>query len=135
MVRRIASGLSLIALLYAANASAEDDEGPHPAQVTLHADESVQMRVIGRNPMKPLALCNGVCQLWALPGRYTVYTQDNTTGARRELNLRVNGFAEYHLIQGNDTVHDLGVGLDSRGIARCDEHGAHARALCGRDPE
>lgn len=73
------------------------------------------MRVIGGNAADPLAVCNGDCQFWALPGRYTVYTLDHTTGARHDLDLRVKGFAEYHLVQGNDAVHDWGVGLEYTG--------------------
>ena len=116
MLRHLACCFTLIAPLYAANARAQDDEGPQTAQVTIHSAPDVELQIVGR-AAKRLAKCRGECAFWALPGRYTVYTLDHSTGDQHELTLRVTGFAEYQLNQGNDTLHDLGVGLGYAGAA------------------
>lgn len=117
MKRVVATCSTLFALLAATPAIAADDAEPAPVQVKIYGDPSLDMRIVGRSEAEPLAICRRDCQFWALPGRYTVYTLDHTTGATHELNLRLNRFAEYHLVQGNTTVHALGVGLEIGGAA------------------
>ena len=74
------------------------------------------MQIFGREHSLPVAQCTGECTFWTLPGRYTVYSHDHSTGARHELFLRVKGFSQYQLIQGNDTVHGVGVCLEVVGV-------------------
>ena len=45
-----------------------------------------------------------------------MYTRDHETGARRELPLRVKGFARYELEQGNDTARSVGLGVGVGGL-------------------
>jgi hypothetical protein len=117
MMRHIAACFALFVQLCPNSAHAQEEAGPSPVHVMIQGGSGVYMRVVGREKSPPVAQCTGDCSFWTLPGRYTVYTHDHTSDARHELNLRVKGFAQYRLNQGNDTVHGLGVGLEVVGIA------------------
>jgi hypothetical protein len=116
MFRHAAFCIALLMQLWAANARAQDDAGPTPVQVKVHGDSSVDMRIVEREDSPPVAQCTGECTFWTLPGRYTVSSHDHSTGARHELFLRVTGFSQYQLIQGNGTLHGVGVGLEVVGV-------------------
>jgi hypothetical protein len=116
MFRHTAFCITLLTQLWAANARAQDDAGPTPVQVKIQGDSTVDMRIFGREDSPPIAKCTGKCTFWTLPGRYTVYSHDYSTGAQHELFLRVTGFSQYQLIQGNGTLHAVGVGLEVVGV-------------------
>lgn len=76
---------------------------------------NTHLRLVPAGSTEPVADCVGMCDFAALPGRYTLYTHDASTGADHELSLRIRRSSRFQLQQGDDGARDAGLALGITG--------------------
>jgi len=106
--------LSTIAI--AGVAHAQDAPPGYPQQylahVSIHALPSTQLEVVPLDDSGgEVASCTEYCDFWALPGRYTLYARDHSTGERKDLSLRIKQSSRFEFQAGDDSAREVGLGL------------------------
>ncbi|HKO52779.1 MAG TPA: hypothetical protein VJV79_33960 [Polyangiaceae bacterium] len=97
-----ACALSTLILAGTARAQSAPAQLPQSdlAHISIHAAPSTALEIVpasGWTGAVPVARCTDSCDFWALPGRYTLYARDHTTGKRQELPFRVEQSARFQL--------------------------------------
>ena len=89
------------------------------AHISIHAEPSTQLEIVPSEgwQSEAVAQCTEYCDFWALPGRYTLYALDNTTGERKQLSLRVKHSTRFELEPGDDSARSSGLALGIAGSA------------------
>jgi hypothetical protein len=64
-----------------------------------------------------VARCTQYCDFWALPGKYTLYMRDHSSGERKDLSLRVKQSSRFQLEAGDDDARATGLVLGIGGSA------------------
>src|SRR6187551_2466929 len=90
------------------------------AHVSIQAAPSTQLEIVpaeGWPGAGAVAQCTEYCDFWALPGKYTLYAHDHTTGERKHLSLRVKQSSRFELEAGDDSARSSGLVLGIAGSA------------------
>jgi hypothetical protein len=91
-------------------ARAQGQAWPNAAHVAIYTGTgSMHLRLVPAGSKEAVADCVGICDFSALPGRYTLYTHDASTGADHELSLRIRRSSRFQLQQGDDGLRDAGL--------------------------
>jgi len=76
---------------------------------------STHLRLVPLGGKEAVAECVGMCDFSALPGRYTLYTHDASTGDDHQVSLRIKRSSRFQLVQGDDSARDGGLVLGITG--------------------
>jgi len=86
----------------------------YAAHISIQAAPSTELEVVpagAPSGSAAVARCREYCEFWAWPGKYTLYSRDNDSGARKELSLRIKQSTRYFFEPGDDDARALGFGL------------------------
>src|SRR4051812_22394707 len=109
--------LSTFVFAGTAHAQTAPPEGvpqPYLAHISIHAAPSTQLEIVpadGWPGTEAVAHCTEYCDFWALPGRYTLYARDHTTGERKNLSLHIKQSSRFEFQSGDDTARSSGLVL------------------------
>ena len=85
-------------------------------RISVQANKSsTQMKITPVGSAEAIAECSGLCDFYALPGHYTLYTRNLTTGTKHEQALRIEGPRRYELDEGDADASRLGLTLGVAG--------------------
>ncbi len=115
-----ASALSIFVLAASARAQTPPPDWyppPYLAHVSIHAAPSAELSVRPANGSAPVAHCIEYCDFWTLPGRYTLYSVDHSTGERKDLSLRIKQSSRFEFEPGDDSARNAGLALGIGGSA------------------
>ncbi len=118
----VSSACALSSFVLAANAHAQTPPpGWYPpsylAHVSIHAAPSAELSVRPANGSPAVTHCTGYCDFWTLPGRYTLYSVDHTTGQRKDFSLRIKQSSRYEFETGDDSARTAGLAVGIGGSA------------------
>jgi len=92
----------------------------YPAHISINGAPSSEFEIVpvGAPTGTPaVAHCTAYCDFWALPGKYTLYALDHSTGERKELSLRIKKSSRYVFEPGDDRASSGGLVLGIAGSA------------------
>ena len=87
------------------------------AHISVHAAPATQLEIVpSGSPLgtPAVARCTEYCDFWALPGKYTVYTQDSS-GKRQDVPLKIKQSSRFNLETGNQSAAAAGLILGISG--------------------
>ena len=101
-------------------AHAQGRLSPEPAAAGAHVaiysgSGATHLRLVPVGGKEPIAECVGMCDFSALPGRYTLYTHDTSSGDEHQVSLRIKRSSRFQLLQGDDSARDAGLVLGITG--------------------
>lgn len=109
---------ALSTLLLAGTAHAQPAPGWYPAQypahVSIQAAPNTELEVVPAGApagSTAVARCAEYCDFWTLPGKYTLYALDHSTGQRRDLSLRIKQSSRFVYEAGDDDARTTGLVL------------------------
>ena len=109
---------SLATLLLGGTAHAQAAPGwypqQYPAHVSIQAAPHTELEVVPAGApagSAPVARCSEYCDFWTLPGKYTLYTLDHSTGQRKDLSLRIKQSSRFVYQAGDDDARATGLAL------------------------
>jgi hypothetical protein len=117
---------ALSSFILAETAHAQSPPGWVPQQYLVHisiqAAPSTELEVVpsggsAEAGSPAVARCTAYCDFWALPGRYTLYLRDHSTGVRKDLGLRIKQSSRFELQAGDDDARSAGLALGIAGSA------------------
>ncbi|MEI9941860.1 MAG: hypothetical protein WDO69_31995 [Pseudomonadota bacterium] len=115
--------LSTFILAGTAHAQAPPPEWNPPqylAHISIQAAPSTELEVVpsgGGTGSAAVAHCTEYCDFWALPGKYTLYSRDHSTGERKDLSLHIKQSSRFELEAGDDDARTTGLVLGIGGSA------------------
>ena len=90
---------------------------PYLAHVSVQAGPSAELSVLPAGGSDAVARCTGYCDFWTLPGRYTLYSLDHSTGEREHLALRITQSSRFQLEPGDSSARTTGLVVGIGGSA------------------
>lgn len=83
------------------------------AHISIQAGSSTELEVVpaGGENAQAVARCREYCDFWALPGKYTLYARDYSSGERKDLSLRIKQSSRFELQPGDDDARTTGLAL------------------------
>ena len=89
------------------------------AHISIQAAPSTELEVVpaGGEAASAVARCKEYCDFWALPGKYTLYARDHSSGERKDLSLRIKQSSRFELDPGDDDARSVGLVLGVGGSA------------------
>ena len=122
-----ASALSAFILAGTAHAQVAPPVWYYPQQylahVSIRARPFIELEIVPSRPTPSypsaavVARCMEYCDFWTLPGSYTLYASDHSSGARKELSLHIERSSRFDLQLGDDSTRATGLGLGIGGSA------------------
>ena len=83
---------------------------PYLAHVSIQAAPATALEVAPSDRSAGVvASCTEYCDFWAVPGKYTLYALDHSSGERKRLSLRIKQSSRFELIAGDDEARDTGL--------------------------
>jgi len=90
---------------------------PTPVHLSIQAPPFTELEIVPADaPGSPaVARCSEYCDFWAWPGKYTLYSRDNTSKERRELPMRVKQSGRYVFEAGDADARATGLAVGIAG--------------------
>ncbi|HEY3254593.1 MAG TPA: hypothetical protein VGJ91_11615, partial [Polyangiaceae bacterium] len=74
------------------------------AHISIQAAPATELEVVPSGDLAgspPVARCTEYCDFWALPGKYTLYAHDHSSGEHKDLPLRIKQSSRFELEFGD----------------------------------
>src|SRR6478735_834469 len=92
----------------------------YPAHISINAAPSTELELVPAGApagVPAVVRCTEYCDFWALPGKYTLYARDHSTGERKQLSLRIKESSRYVFEAGDQAASTGGLALGIAGSA------------------